>query len=101
MTYLIAQLHLGTHALIAAGIWACMTCLVPLSPPQWRMTAFWCAVVCGVPVLGWLTFAMGPGVGVAALALGLLLLVRSPLGRRKPPHEAKGRAQDFPPRPAE
>lgn len=69
-----AQLHSGAYALIAAVIWTCLTCLARLGPPRWRQAVFWGVVMSGVPVLGWLTFAFGPGVGVATLALGLLLV---------------------------
>lgn len=85
MTSLIAPLNYAAYAVVAAAIWGFVTCLLPLTSPQWHLPAFWVCVVLGVPVLGWLTFAVGPGAGVGALALGLLLLVRSPLARFKAP----------------
>ncbi|RDW12543.1 DUF2484 family protein [Paracoccus thiocyanatus] len=73
--------HPGAAAL-GAVLWGLMACSLPFVRLRWRHSALWALVVCGVPVLGWLTYLCGPGFGVLFLALGLSLLVWPPFGRR-------------------
>nr|WP_256447741.1 DUF2484 family protein [Paracoccus marinaquae] len=61
-----------------AALWALLACLVPFWAERYRFHAFWVMVFLGVPVLGWLTLQWGPGVGVAAFALGLAILFWPP-----------------------
>nr|WP_240547636.1 DUF2484 family protein [Paracoccus sp. J56] len=60
-----------------------MACLLPFVRLRWRYSAFWTLVLCGVPVLGWLTYLCGPGFGVLFFALGLSLLVWPPFDPRR------------------
>ncbi|ARC35757.1 DUF2484 domain-containing protein [Paracoccus yeei] len=72
-----------------ALVWAALACLLPLVRMRRRPPCLFALVVCGVPVLGWLTLICGPGFGVLFLALGLSLLVWPPLEslrRRRRPH---------------
>lgn len=68
----------GTAAFLGL-LWAVLACLVPMLAPAWRHAAIWALVICGVPVLGWLTYLCGPGFGVLFLSLGLSLLVWPPV----------------------
>ena len=77
--------HPGTAAILAM-VWAGLACLLPLVRDCWRPGLFWALVLIGVPLLGWLTFVTGPGLGVLFLALGLSLLVWSPLARLRRRH---------------
>lgn len=97
MIHSLAQFLTGSYAVIAALLWGAMTCLLPLVPRRRQVPVFWASIILGVPVLGWLTFAMGPGVGVLAMGLGLLILVRSPFGGRKKPLTPNADAGDLPP----
>jgi len=74
--------HPATAAL-AAVLWGVMACLLPFVRLRWRYSAFWTLVLCGVPVLGWLTYLCGPGFGVLFFALGLSLLVWPPFDPRR------------------
>ncbi|WP_234853596.1 DUF2484 family protein [Paracoccus everestensis] len=46
-----------------------------------RNRAFWALILIGIPVLGWLTLNGGPMVGVAGLAMGIVVLLRAPRRR--------------------
>lgn len=73
---------LATHPLIAvlaAGLWVAVACLLPFFRLRWRHAALWGLVVSGVPVLGWLTYLGGPACAVLFLLLGLSLLVWPPV----------------------
>ncbi|KGJ05145.1 hypothetical protein IT41_07080 [Paracoccus halophilus] len=67
-------------AALAVALWVLVACLVPLFRARWRNAALFGLVVCGVPVLGWMTYLLGPAFGVLFLALGLSLLVWPPAG---------------------
>lgn len=78
---------MGALALAVTGLWLVLAGLaVTALPRRWHHRAARALVLAGVPVLGWLTLAWGPGPGVAGLAVGVPLLLL--LGR----HRA-GRAQ--------
>ena len=60
---------------------------------RWRPALLLGLVVCGVPVLGWLTYLTGPAFGLLFLALGLSLLVWPPaqyLRRRRHAQPERG-----------
>ena len=46
-----------------ALLWAALACLLPLVRMRRRPPCLFALVVCGVPVLGWLTLICGPGFG--------------------------------------
>lgn len=60
---------------IAAG-WVILALLAPFLGRRHQNGAFWITIVTGVPVLGWLTWAWGPGVGVGFFIIGMILLQR-------------------------
>ncbi|RNF33051.1 DUF2484 family protein [Paracoccus methylarcula] len=62
--------------------WLILAGLLPRIAWRYRNPASWGMIVIGVPVLGWLTLHWGPGVGVAAFALGFGVLVLQPLRPR-------------------
>ena len=68
--------NLALGAILAATAWLGMAFALPSLPRHWRVRGFWFAVATAVPLLGWLTYAWGPGLGVAAFLAGLLALQR-------------------------
>lgn len=62
--------------------WLVLAALLPRVVSRYRLAAFWAMIVMGVPVLGLLTLHWGPGIGVAAFALGLCILLLQPLRRK-------------------
>lgn len=70
-------------AAFCAVLWGVLACLLPFVRLRWRHAALWSLVLCGVPVLGWLTYLCGPGFGVLFLSLGLSLLVWPPFETRR------------------
>lgn len=66
-------------AIIAAMMWGIAAALVPLLAGRRHVLALWALVATGVPVLGALTYILGPAVGVGALVTGLLILLFSPV----------------------
>lgn len=85
---------LASHPLVAAScavLWGVAACLLPFVRLRWRHAMLWVLVMCGVPVLGWLTYLCGPGFGVLFLSLGLSLLVWPPFEtRRRRPLAGRG-----------
>lgn len=71
--------HLMLLVLAAAVLWGVAAALLPLLGPQRQVPMLWILVGTGVPVLGALTYVLGPGIGLAALISGLLILVLAPL----------------------
>ncbi|MFC3571302.1 DUF2484 family protein [Paracoccus sp. TOH] len=85
---MIALIAHPVGAALCAVLWGVAACLLPFVRLRWRHSALWALVLCGVPVLGWLTYLCGPGFGVLFLAIGLSLLVWPPfeaLRRRRAP----------------
>ncbi|MFN3273141.1 MAG: DUF2484 family protein [Paracoccus sp. (in: a-proteobacteria)] len=70
-------------ALAALALWLLAACAIPRLRLAHRGVAVWVLVLAGVPLLGWLTLRWGPGLGVLGFALGLLVLYRPPLRRRR------------------
>lgn len=66
-------------ALAIALIWLAAALCLGYVPLSYRARAGWVIALPGVPVLGWLTYLCGPGVGVIAFAIGLLALRWSPV----------------------
>lgn len=82
------QAWLALGAVVAWGVLSFLSAYVRL---RWRPTCQWCLVAVGVPVLGWVTYALGPVVGMLVFALGLCLLIWQP----RPTHRRHGpRRQD-------
>ena len=80
------MIFLASHPLVAALLavmWGVTACMLPFVRLRWQYAALWALVLCGVPVLGWLTYLCGPGFGVLFLALGLSLLVWPPFDARR------------------
>ena len=74
------------HAALALALvvgWLVAASLMTLLPPRWHLRATWALIGAGVPALGWLTLLWGPGIGVAGLGLGLLILLGRPTARRR------------------
>ncbi|SIS66365.1 DUF2484 family protein [Paracoccus saliphilus] len=67
---------------VMALSWMVLAALLPRVAWRYRAPAFWGMIVMGVPVLGWLTLHWGPGIGVAAFAIGLCVLLFQPLRPR-------------------
>lgn len=67
-----------THKNAALGLavlWGCTVCLTGfLVRRRARLPLLWALTLLGVPALGWLTYAWGPGVGVGTFALGIATL---------------------------
>jgi hypothetical protein len=70
-------------ALAVTGLWLVLACAIPRLNRRRRQPASWIMALVGVPILGWLTLQWGPGLGVLGFALGLLVLYRPPLRRRR------------------
>ncbi|WP_312524888.1 DUF2484 family protein [Paracoccus sp. (in: a-proteobacteria)] len=93
MTALAAKPFATEAALLMVVLWAIAASLVPYVRLRWRGRAFWALVMIGVPVLGWLTFVTGPMIGLAAFAIGIVALLRAPMGRtRANPDRPRDRA---------
>ena len=75
--------NLALGAIIAATAWLGMAFALPALPRHWRNGGFWFAVATAVPLLGWVTYAWGPGLGVAAFLAGLMTLQRRPRPPRR------------------
>lgn len=67
---------LANGAIAAAAAWLCLALALPAVRARWRVHCFWGAVAIAVPLLGWLTWAWGPGPGVAGFVGGVLALQR-------------------------
>ena len=67
---------LALGAIVAAAAWLGLALTLPIVPKRRRADCFWLAVVVAVPLLGWLTYAWGPGAGLLGFAAGLLALCR-------------------------
>lgn len=77
----------ATVTLIALA-WGLLACLLPFAR-GWQVPLFWALVAMGVPMLGWLTYVMGPGAGVAGFLLGMGLLNWPPMSPRRKPRPAR------------
>ena len=80
-------------SLTSQASWVALACLWPMFRARWRPALLLGLVVCGVPVLGWLTYLTGPAFGLLFLALGLSLLVWPPaqyLRRRRHAQPERG-----------
>ncbi|MDF3605604.1 DUF2484 family protein [Paracoccus sp. DMF-8] len=78
MTQFAASAHHAWLALGAVVVWGVLSFLSGYVRLRWRPTCQWCLVALGVPVLGWVTYALGPVVGMAVFGLGLCLLIWHP-----------------------
>jgi len=63
-----------SYSLIAACLWALIASGIALGPRRWHWPAAWALIVCGVPILGWVTWQNGPLAGGLVLAGGLSVL---------------------------
>ncbi|MFN3524913.1 MAG: DUF2484 family protein [Paracoccus sp. (in: a-proteobacteria)] len=70
-------------ALAVTALWLVLACAIPRLNRRNRQSASWAMALAGVPILGWLTLQWGPGLGILGFALGLLVLYRPPLRRRR------------------
>lgn len=67
---------LALGAIVAAAAWLALALTLPMVQRRCRADGFWIAVAVAVPLLGWLTYAWGPGPGVLGFIAGLLALRR-------------------------
>jgi hypothetical protein len=66
--------------LTLACIWALLACLVAIGPERYHWPAAWALIATGIPLLGFVTFILGPVWGFIVLAAGASVL-RWPLMR--------------------
>lgn len=78
MTEIPASSHHAWLAIAAVVVWGVLNCLVSRVRRRWRASCQWGLVALGVPVLGWVTYALGPVVGMAVFALGIGMLIWHP-----------------------
>lgn len=69
-------------ALALSAGWMIAACALPFLRQHQRGTGFWLLICAGIPLAGWLTLRWGPGAGVLAVALAVILLTRPPVRRR-------------------
>ncbi|MBY4892606.1 DUF2484 family protein [Rhodobacteraceae bacterium N5(2021)] len=67
-------------SLILACVWALTACLAALAPQRFHWPAAWALIATGIPLLGGVTYQMGPFCGLVFLAGGASVL-RWPLLR--------------------
>lgn len=65
---------MGMLALGLAGVWLAAALMLGYVPPVRRPAVAWGLAVLGIPVLGFLTYIWGPGLGVMGFAIGLMIL---------------------------
>lgn len=72
--------------LMTAGaiLWGMLACGLPFARGRLHMPLLCVLVLTGVPMLGWLTYVMGPGVGVIGFALGLVMVIWPQLVAHRP-----------------
>lgn len=61
-------------SLILACLWALTACLIGLGPERFHWPAAWGLIAVGIPLLGYVTYEMGPWWGLTVLAAGISLL---------------------------
>ncbi|WP_246054922.1 DUF2484 family protein [Paracoccus gahaiensis] len=83
LTFLATQPRYAGLALALVVLWLVLACLVAQLPARWQLRATRALILAGVPALGWLTLLWGPGIGVAGLGMGLLILLGRPTARRR------------------
>ena len=71
-------------ALAATAVLLLLAALLPFARGSLRRIVLWTVLIAGVPTLGWLTLAWGPGMGVAGFALAALILCGHPRADRRP-----------------
>lgn len=70
-----------TASLISAALWALVANLIALTPSRrGHWPAAWALIAAGIPIVGWVTWANGPFLGLLVLAAGASML-RWPLIR--------------------
>lgn len=70
--------HSVVMALVAMAGWLILARLAKGLRPRQRQRVLWALIASGVPILGWLTYILGPLAGVAFMFVGVLMLVRLP-----------------------
>lgn len=73
----------GWLSLALALLWAAAAFCLPLAPRRRQGGLKIALIVAGIPVLGWVTYCCGPGLGMIALVLGFAVLLSAPLSRRR------------------
>lgn len=56
------------------GLWLASTLLIHAGPRRWHWPVAWGIIVAGVPLVGWVTWAQGPLMGLGALTIGISAL---------------------------
>jgi len=61
-------------SLLLACVWALVACLIGLGPERFHWPAAWALIALGIPLLGYVTYQMGPWWGLAVLVAGMSIL---------------------------
>lgn len=57
-----------------ACVWALIAAAVALGPRRWHWPAAYALIVCGIPLVGYVTLQNGPVAGMVVLAGGVSML---------------------------
>ncbi len=66
--------------LILACLWSASACFAGMAPQRFHWPAAWVLIATGIPLLGWVTYSLGPFWGIVFLIAGASVL-RWPLIR--------------------
>lgn len=61
-------------SLTLAALWVVVACAAGMAPQRFHWPAAWALIATGIPILGLVTFAMGPAFGLIALVAGASIL---------------------------
>jgi hypothetical protein len=61
-------------AFVLACLWIVAACLAGMAPHRYHWPSAWVLIATGIPLLGFLTFSMGPVWGLIGLAAGASIL---------------------------
>lgn len=61
-------------SLTLACLWAITACLIGLGPQRYHWPAAWALIATGIPLLGFVTWQMGPWWGLGLLLAGASIL---------------------------
>ncbi|QBY00951.1 DUF2484 family protein [Rhodophyticola sp. CCM32] len=61
-------------SLTLACLWAVIACLIGLGPQRYHWPAAWLLIATGIPLLGYLTWQLGPWWGLGAMVAGASVL---------------------------
>ncbi|MBO6602630.1 MAG: DUF2484 family protein [Roseicyclus sp.] len=61
-------------SLTLACLWAVIACLIGLGPQRYHWPAVWALIATGIPLLGFVTWQLGPWWGLGVLVAGASIL---------------------------